>query len=121
MKDTIKTVGIIIFTAAILLGGQSFAAKPDKKVKEHSPNIPTLDVTRSDVKPEELDFDSIPTMSKKVSATSTVDIPKFKARFHQVDVKGQGTCDIYPDTDGDGFTYVTYNNGVQTLSSTNCE
>lgn len=32
----------------------------------------------------------------------------------------QGSCEMRKDSDGSGYTYITYNNGVQTLSTTSC-
>ncbi len=32
----------------------------------------------------------------------------------------QGSCEMRKDSDGSGYTYITYNNGVQTISTTSC-
>jgi hypothetical protein len=34
---------------------------------------------------------------------------------------GGGSCQVHSDVDGSGFTYCTWNNGVQTCSTTSCQ
>ena len=55
------------------------------------------------------------------SATTTKNVGTKHTYTFDSPFANQGTCLKYKDSDSSGFTYVTYNNGVQTVSQNSCE
>ena len=55
------------------------------------------------------------------TATTTESIPKFHMEYHIPSLAQQGWCDVYQESEGTGFTYVFYKNGLQITNATGCE
>ena len=72
-----------------------------------------------DLKADKADVKLLP--PSFASSTSPKAVPKYTTYKFPTNYTTQGTCLILKDSDGVGFTYVTANKGVLSVSATPCQ